>query len=212
MSSAISAGTPIEWPSPTAASSTSQMPLFRFAPKKARSRRSSPWNSCAASFQHVLPDRFHKIRHYGLYAASAAKEQLDVARQQLVPGSAQAVARHSSATVSVSWIEQLRTLTGRDVTRCPCCEGELASVPPTATGSAASEARVSFVPESLTSVLAGLSSILHLPRPLRTCHTRRARWLPLAPWPLCSHAFSLPSSLASRSSPTDPPTLPVFSP
>jgi Putative transposase/Transposase zinc-binding domain len=79
--------------------------------------------------QHVLPDRFHKIRHYGLYAASAVKAQLEVARQQLAPGSAQAVARHSSASVSVSWFEQLRALTGRDVTRCPCCEGELARVP-----------------------------------------------------------------------------------
>jgi hypothetical protein len=80
--------------------------------------------------QHVLPDRFHKIRHYGLYAASAAKEQLDVARQQLAPGrSAQAVSARSSACVPVSWIEQLRTLTGRDVTRCPCCEGVLVTVP-----------------------------------------------------------------------------------
>lgn len=80
--------------------------------------------------QHVLPDRFHKIRHYGLYAASAAKEQLEVARQQLAPGrSAQAATTLPSASLRVSWIEQLRTLTGHDVTRCPCCAGVLASMP-----------------------------------------------------------------------------------
>jgi hypothetical protein len=79
--------------------------------------------------QHVLPDRFHKIRHYGLYAASA-KEQLEVARQQLAPArSAQAATTLPSASVRVSWFEQLRTLTGHDVTRCPRCAGVLASMP-----------------------------------------------------------------------------------
>jgi hypothetical protein len=77
---------------------------------------------------HVLPDRFHKIRHYGLYAASAAKEQLEVARVRLaVERSEQA--HPTRPKEQVSWVERLRALTGHDVTRCPRCDGALANVP-----------------------------------------------------------------------------------
>ncbi len=36
--------------------------------------------------QHVLPDRFHKIRHYGLYAGCHAENILGVVRELLSPG------------------------------------------------------------------------------------------------------------------------------
>jgi hypothetical protein len=76
--------------------------------------------------QHVLPDRFHKIRHYGLYAGTMARPGglLDTARALLV---APAVARASDGTPPrpICWRRQLLALTGRDVTRCPQCHGLL---------------------------------------------------------------------------------------
>lgn len=79
--------------------------------------------------QHVLPDRFHKIRHYGLYAASATKNQLEAARQRLAPRLPEQAPPTPPPTASTSWIDTLRGLTGRDVTRCPRCDGVLANVP-----------------------------------------------------------------------------------
>jgi hypothetical protein len=69
--------------------------------------------------QHVLPDGFKKIRHYGLYASSA-RDKLEQARSIL-----ESSAGHPSTT-SLShptWQQLLRELTGRDVDRCPHCGG-----------------------------------------------------------------------------------------
>jgi len=62
--------------------------------------------------QHVLPDRFHKIRHYGLYSSGA--EPMRVAARALL---AQPVATRPPRT----WAEWLFALTGRDISRCPRC-------------------------------------------------------------------------------------------
>jgi hypothetical protein len=67
--------------------------------------------------QHVLPDRFHKIRHYGLYAG-AAEQGRTTARDHLAPTTSSP--SPTTATESV-WTEQLREITGRDVHRCPRC-------------------------------------------------------------------------------------------
>ena len=73
--------------------------------------------------QHVLPNGFKKIRHFGLYASSHVAA-LELARSQLsstgstVPG-----------TRSASWVERLRALTGRDVTLCPSCSAQLECIP-----------------------------------------------------------------------------------
>jgi hypothetical protein len=56
--------------------------------------------------QHVLPDGFKKIRHFGLYASSHC-ELLELARSQ-IPSSAPTAA----VTASSSWIDSLRALTG----------------------------------------------------------------------------------------------------
>ncbi len=68
--------------------------------------------------QHVLPDGFHKIRHYGLNASPDKREQ---ARRIL----------NTPAVVepSQSWRERLAKLTGRDVSRCPKCSGSLTALP-----------------------------------------------------------------------------------
>jgi putative transposase/transposase-like zinc-binding protein len=71
--------------------------------------------------QHVLPDRFHKIRHYGLYnprceverAAAAALVNTIAARSKHRP------TRH----------ELLFALTGRDLDVCPICRAPLTRLP-----------------------------------------------------------------------------------
>lgn len=65
--------------------------------------------------QHVLPGRFKKIRHAGLYgspkALARAKEHLHAEPRVEVP--------------EPTWQEDLQELTGRDVTRCRACGGPL---------------------------------------------------------------------------------------
>jgi len=72
--------------------------------------------------QHVLPERFHKIRHYGLYAGSCAQTggALERARR-LLAAPASTTTEHDEDGVVISWTELLRELTGRDVRRCPGC-------------------------------------------------------------------------------------------
>lgn len=63
---------------------------------------------------HVLPDGFHKIRHIGL---NASKAKMALAHHVL--------AQPEPAVREVSWYEHLFRLTGRDITRCPRCNGRL---------------------------------------------------------------------------------------
>jgi hypothetical protein len=69
--------------------------------------------------QHVLPDGFHKIRHYGLYASP---DKLATARKLLETSP-------SPAAPPPSWQEQTLELTGRDVRRCPICLTPLVALP-----------------------------------------------------------------------------------
>lgn len=67
--------------------------------------------------QHVLPDGFHKIRHYGLYAGAAEQARL-AARDQLTP----TIPSPSKTTATEpAWDAQLYEVTGRDVHHCPRC-------------------------------------------------------------------------------------------
>lgn len=79
--------------------------------------------------QHVLPDGFHKIRHFGLYAAAGAKRRLELARTRLTARLPVRTAVSPAPGASVSWEERLRALTGRDVGRCPSCLAALVTVP-----------------------------------------------------------------------------------
>lgn len=65
--------------------------------------------------QHVLPDRFKKIRHAGLYAAPKA-----LARAKTCLGSLP-----TPKTPQPPWEEALLALTGRDVTHCAGCGAAL---------------------------------------------------------------------------------------
>jgi hypothetical protein len=80
---------------------------------------------------HVLPDRFHKVRHYGLYASYHVERSLAAARELLTPQSTPAAfpPPPAAAPAAVGWAERLRLLTGRDVTRCPRCGAQLVQRP-----------------------------------------------------------------------------------
>ena len=82
--------------------------------------------------QHVLPPGFVKLRHYGLLAPGNVNTRLITAREVLERSLAAPVAPSVAAAIAVeecTWVELLRRLTGRDVTRCAKCGGAISSRP-----------------------------------------------------------------------------------
>lgn len=86
-----------------------------FKTKDGRTATLSPVAFLQRFVQHVLPDRFKKIRHAGLYAApktlSKAKASLGSLPAPKAP--------------QPTWEEALLTLTGRDVAHCAGCGADL---------------------------------------------------------------------------------------
>lgn len=65
---------------------------------------------------HALPDRFVKIRHYGILGNRCRKEKLTKCRELL------ACAEQNKAEEKIeTWQEALLRLTGFDVAKCPAC-------------------------------------------------------------------------------------------
>ena len=69
--------------------------------------------------QHVLPDRFLRIRHYGLLANCLKARQLARCRQLL---GTRPPAADDQPHTAADW---MRVLLDIDITRCPCCGGTL---------------------------------------------------------------------------------------
>lgn len=67
---------------------------------------------------HVLPDRFVKIRHYGLLANRRRKDNIALCRELL--GSCTIVTKDKDTPVT--WQELLLKVYGVDVTKCPVCK------------------------------------------------------------------------------------------
>jgi hypothetical protein len=67
---------------------------------------------------HVLPDRFVKIRHYGLLANRRRKDNIALCRELL--GSCTIVTKDKDTPVT--WQELLLKVSGVDVTKCPVCK------------------------------------------------------------------------------------------
>lgn len=66
--------------------------------------------------KHVLPDRFTRVRHYGLLANRGKGRRLALCRQLLgVRTPVEDEPRSRSTT------DRMRDLLGIDITRCPCC-------------------------------------------------------------------------------------------
>jgi len=69
---------------------------------------------------HVLPDRFVKIRHYGLLGNRCRKEKLAACRRHL------ACTPKENDKTTETWQEALLRFTGIDITRCSVCkEGKM---------------------------------------------------------------------------------------
>ena len=66
--------------------------------------------------QHVLPDRFMRIRHYGLLANRDKQQRLARCRE-LLGAAAVTVDESPSSRTTAEWMLSL----GIDITRCPCC-------------------------------------------------------------------------------------------
>jgi len=81
--------------------------------------------------QHVLPDGFVKLRHYGLLAPGNVNTRLATARAALEakpsPSTDQPISASSAA--DATWSELLRRLTGVDVGHCAKCGGNIFSRP-----------------------------------------------------------------------------------
>jgi len=65
---------------------------------------------------HVLPDRYVRIRHFGLLANRRRKNNISLCRELL--GTCTTIAKEKKET----WQEQLLRLCGVDVTTCPVCQ------------------------------------------------------------------------------------------
>ena len=92
-----------------------------FRTKDGKTHTVTPVDFLRRFIQHVLPDGFKKIRHYGLYASSA-RADLERARAELERLGAPAP---TSPAPRPTWQQLLRELTGRDVERCARCGGAI---------------------------------------------------------------------------------------
>jgi len=71
---------------------------------------------------HVLPASFVRIRHYG-GLANAGRQRLPPTVRELLEPSATGAPSPPTAEPE-TWEAILLRLTGKDVTRCPCCRAE----------------------------------------------------------------------------------------
>jgi len=71
-------------------------------------------------FQHVLPDRFSRIRHYGLLANRGKQQRLAQCRRLL--GARPVAAEPDPPRTADEWLRKWLDL---DSSRCPCCGGVL---------------------------------------------------------------------------------------
>jgi hypothetical protein len=67
---------------------------------------------------HVLPDRFVKIRHYGLLANRRRKDNIALCRELLGCSKTETKVKD----LPLTWQEQLLKICGVDVTKCPVCK------------------------------------------------------------------------------------------
>jgi hypothetical protein len=79
---------------------------------------------------HVLPERFVRIRHYGLMAGRNVQTKLVQARRLLLPGAVEPdEPPGAEMDRALEWSDRLLALTGVDVFACPVCGGRLVRSP-----------------------------------------------------------------------------------
>jgi len=95
-----------------------------FATKRGKTLTLQPIEFVRRFAQHVLPQRFHKIRHFGLYSGSAARpdSKLSVARALLAPQTTDKPTRPQD-------IRKTAETCSPTLAICPNCGGELSRRP-----------------------------------------------------------------------------------
>lgn len=93
-----------------------------FATKHGATASIAPVEFLRRLVQHVLPPRFVKIRHYGLYAGANVRSRLARAHELLPAG-------RDDAALATTWYGLLLALTGHDVRVCPHCGAEVLACP-----------------------------------------------------------------------------------
>jgi hypothetical protein len=71
---------------------------------------------------HVLPDGFHRIRHYGYLANGGRVAKLAYCRRLL------AAPKPAPPAVAADYRERYEQLTGRSLDLCPCCGGRMIEI------------------------------------------------------------------------------------
>jgi len=96
-----------------------------FATKDGQFATLDPVTFVRRFLDHVLPDHFVKIRHYGLYASSNVNGRLETARA-LLPPEPQPPPKvepvPASETTKVDPTDVLTALLGTELLRCPACK------------------------------------------------------------------------------------------
>jgi hypothetical protein len=97
----------------------------RTTPTAARPR--SPTHLEATEFVrryllHVLPDRFHRIRYYGLFANRFRAANLERCRVLLCVPAPEPSEEGDGDGEPETWQQRLERLIGIDPTRCPVCK------------------------------------------------------------------------------------------
>ena len=98
---------------------------IKFATKDGQFATLDPVTFVRRFLDHVLPDRFVKIRHYGLYASSNVNGRLETARallppEQQPPPKVEPVP--ATETKEVDPTDVLTALLGTELLRCPACK------------------------------------------------------------------------------------------
>ena len=96
-----------------------------FATKNGNSITLPPQEFIRRFLMHVLPDRFVKIRHYGLMASANVNGRLELARTLLTPANADTEDTDTDQTdiTELPWEDVLLHLTGVNLHICPACGG-----------------------------------------------------------------------------------------
>lgn len=96
-----------------------------FATRDGKTATLSPVELIRRFLLHVLPSRFTKIRHYGLYASANVETRLEQARRLLVDSIADPTSEtqqgEADADTAKTWKDRLQELTGVDPDVCPAC-------------------------------------------------------------------------------------------
>ena len=100
-----------------------------FRTKNGKTKTLAPVEFLRRFVAHVLPRRFVKIRHFGLYAGASADTRHRAAVEVLAARSNPPAPPLDPAATPSDWRDELSALTGRDVELCPLCGAPVVSVP-----------------------------------------------------------------------------------